>query len=704
MRNFDLKKYRKYRGILVSIVLFIILDASVMMMNFYISFQISDDAVGVNIAGRQRMLSQRMMKSLLDMEFNLQNPAELQRASNELHLTTTLFDKTLLAFDEGGVTRGATGDEVTLKKAADPASLAAISAAKEMWQPYHGKINRLFDALSSGEKEAISTSLTDAIAFGRADNLKLLKEMNNLTVALERVASSKANNLRMVQMIGISLALINFFIIIFHSFRQLKGSDEKIEAARKETKEILDTVSEGLFLVDHKLIIGDQHSQVLEKIFARQDLAGKHFEELMSDLVSEKDLSTAQSYIQLLFKKSVKQALIGDLNPLQKVEIHLPQADGSYESKYLKFSFSRVQTKGSISHILVTVSDITQEVKLQKELEETRGQSEQQLEMITSLLHTNSDLIPAFLDNSFKTFSLINQILKTPAKTPSAYKEKASKLFSLMHNFKGEASALGLERFVQIAHQFEDTLERIKLKPDLGGNDFLPLTMQLNELMHYGEAAKKLVAKIASLASPEDQANVQPLKRKNWDHLKDLSRSIARRQNKSVELVTSGLNDVDLPDELYQAINSISVQFIRNAVTHGIETAIDRAQAQKREKGEMRIHLYHKDDGSLQYVFEDDGAGIDPDTIRQKAIESGMISLDQAELMDRKQMISLIFDPNFSTRETVDEDAGRGVGMSAIQDSIKSLRGKINIANRRGYGCKFTVTFPPMASKAVMTA
>lgn len=704
MISLGLNKYSKYKGILVSIILFIILDASVMVMNFYISFQIADDAVGVNIAGRQRMLSQRMMKSLFDIQASAENPTELQRAIDELALTTNLFNTTLIAFDEGGETKGATGDRVTLEPVKDPASLAAIDVAKEMWAPYHDKIITLLNAHNAGNVESIAAGLSGAIAYGKTNNLKLLKEMNNLTVALEKVASSKAANLRMVQMVGISLALVNFFIIIFHSFRQLRESDEKIDAARQETREILDTVNEGLFLVDNDLIIGDQHSKVLSNIFNREDLGGKHFEDLLRSLVSEKDMTTAQSYIKLLFKKSVKQSLVGDLNPLNEVEIHLSQEDGSYQSKFLSFSFSRVQTKTGISHILVTVSDITEQVKLARELEETKGRSEQQLEMLTGLLQANSDMVPVFLDNSFKTFNLINQNLKMPARSTLAYQDKANKIFSLIHNFKGEASALELDRFVELATEFEDQLAKLKAQSELSGNDFLPLTMQLNDIIKYAEASRKLVDKLSTLVHTGTDSSVATIKRKDWKHLHDLSQSVAQRQGKEVEVITSGLNDFELPDEYYQTINSISVQFIRNAISHGIETPEDRAKSQKQGKGEISIHLYRRANGSLQYVFEDNGSGINPDLIRRKAISKGIITEDQAELMERKQIISLIFDPDFTTKDQVDEDAGRGVGMSAIRESIKDLNGKINISNRIGYGCKFTVNFPFRPPLAAMTA
>lgn len=704
MKAINLEKYSKYKGILVSIVLFIILDASVMIMNFYISYQIADDAVGVNLAGRQRMLSQRMMKSLFDIQASLDNPEELRRASEELTATTTLFHNTLNAFDKGGMAKGASGEDVSLAAVSSAPSLAALAVSKEMWLPYHERIEALLAAEKNGDANVLASALANAIAYGKANNLKLLKEMNNLTVDLEQVASSKAANLRMVQMVGISLALLNFFFIIFHSFRQLRDSDEKIEAARKETQEILTTVNEGLFLLDHKLMIGEQHSKVLGSIFKRTDFAGMHFEDLLRNIVSEKDLATARSYINLLFKKSVNQNLIGDLNPLNEVEIHIVNDDGSYESKFLRFSFSRVQTKGSISHVLGTVTDITRQVKLARELEASKGQSEQQMAMLTSLLSANADMVPVFLDNSFKTFSLINQVLRSQGKNASAYIDKANKIYSLIHNFKGEASALGLQHFVDLAHSFEEQLDKLKAKKDLGGNDFLALTVALNELISYAETARKLVNKLGAMSQGQNSGNVAVVKRKDWSHLQDLAHSIAERQDKKVELVTSGLNDIDLPDDYYQAINALSVQFIRNAVAHGIETSAARRLAQKPEKGEISIRLAQRDNGSLEYIFEDNGSGLDINSIREKALQKGLITETEAESMDRKQIMGLIFSPDLTTKESADQDAGRGIGMSAIKETIDELGGKITISNLPGYGCKFKVNFPKRVAYQAMTA
>ncbi len=220
----------KYRGILASIALFLLLDASVLMLNFYMSYQIADDAVGVNLAGRQRMLSQRMVKSLFELEHNLDVGAAIDAPRTELAQTVTLFDQTLTAFSQGGASTGASDEEVILQAVNAEAAQAALDEALIVWHPYRVRIEAVLAGLER-ETFDIRPALATAIAYARENNVALLTLMNDLTVELEQVAASKATRLRLIQTIGISLALINFLIILFHFLRQLRDSDRKIEAA-----------------------------------------------------------------------------------------------------------------------------------------------------------------------------------------------------------------------------------------------------------------------------------------------------------------------------------------------------------------------------------------------------------------------------------------------------------------------------------------
>ena len=231
-------KYGKYRGILMSVALFILLDASVMILNFYVSFEISADAIGINLAGRQRMLSQRTAKTLYALHSETSDSKAFQDAVTELNNTKNLFDGTLTAFTHGGEVQGANKEVVVLPKVSSVEGQKTLKSAAEIWVDYKLSVDALLADIKEGKD--FHKSLDKALVQAKTKNLVLLGHMNDLTINLENVASSKASRLRIIQTVGISLAIINFLFIMLHFLRQLRDSDLVLEKARKETTEILE--------------------------------------------------------------------------------------------------------------------------------------------------------------------------------------------------------------------------------------------------------------------------------------------------------------------------------------------------------------------------------------------------------------------------------------------------------------------------------
>jgi len=690
----------KYRNIIISIALFLLFDMSVLVLNFYISFQIADDASSINLAGRQRMLSQRMTKSLYDMEYNFNDATARNTAKDELKLSRNLFDSTFSAFDSGGDAMGAGGNMVGIKKPTDTASLQALKKAKEIWLNYREKIDGVIETDSGSNANFSQRSLlSDAILFGRDNNLKLLTYMNDLTVALEGVASSRANTLRLIQTAGILLALINFFLIIFHFVRQLRDGDKIVEDAKKETDDILNTVNEGLFLVRDDFTIGEQRSEKLYDILNITKGEKIGLDEILERIVSQKDAEDAHGFLRILFNKKVKEKLISNLNPLDKVEVNIDNGSGAYDNKFLSFNFSRIVEQGEIVELLVTVNDITEQTLLEQQLEQEKEKNDNQIAMLTSVLHTNPSILKSYLNNSFESFSKINNLLKKPGKKQKDFKAKIDEIFMIVHNFKGESSALSLTDFANIAHEFEEQLAPMRKSPHLTGQDFLSLTVQLDKLINYAQSISGLIEQLADLSQAattkiEKKSTTTPKIGHNWSHLQQLVSNLCTRQNKEAMLVMSGLQEQPLPPELKDTINSICIQFIRNAVVHGIETPDERLLADKLSKGRIDIRLSATTDGSLELVIHDDGQGINTDKIRDTAINSGQWSEEELIYWDQKKLLSLMFTPGFSTQEQVDEDAGRGVGMDLILQKIKSQKGKIKISTRKDRFSRFVITFP----------
>lgn len=704
--------YGKYKGILISVALFILLDASVMILNFYVSFQIADDAVGVNLAGRQRMLSQRMAKTLYTLNSEAPDTPAFAAAITELTTARNLFDETLNAFTQGGTAQGAGKEKVILPKVPTEEGQAFLKEALTLWLPYRTAVDNLLTDVE--QKRDASTHLAEALYQAKEKNITLLGLMNNLTINLEQIASSKAERLRLIQTVGISLAIINFLFIMLHFLRQLRDSDIVLDKARKETTEILTTVNEGLFLVDETMTIGEQYSTALEEILGTKEIAGKSFQVLLENMISEKDAKTSRNFIELLFDKKVKERLIGSLNPLNLVEVNIAQISGGFLTKHLQFSFARAYENNmagkTISHVLVTVQDVSEKVKLEKALAESKKHSESQIEMLTSLLHTHPELLQEFIRNSYACYNRINNILRQPSKTQAVVREKASSIFKEIHNFKGEAGALKLEYFENQAHAIEDTLTELRNKRDLIGNDYLSLTIQLENLISYTQQVEQLTDKLA-LFGNHIQKTSKPVNEgghdksvaghrllDGWGNLPDLVHNIANRNGKLVKLVTSGLSEIDLAPDYSQQVKEICIQLLRNAVTHGIESPEDRELSEKPMVGRIDLRVAKVSENEMEITVMDDGAGLNYDAIREKAIASGRWSEDEIDSWGNKHLLALIFHEGFSTAKEISKDAGRGIGMEAVMSHVLKHRGKINVASRRGRHCRFVITLPIIAA------
>lgn len=701
---------KKYRGILISVALFILLDASVMILNFYVSFEISADAVGINLAGRQRMLSQRMAKSLYALNSEASDAKEFSDAATELKSSKNLFDETLTAFTQGGETHDANKALVVLPQVNSQAGQNTLKAAAELWLPYKLSVDSLLADMQ--ENKDFTDSLKRALIQAKQKNIVLLGHMNDLTINLENVASSKASRLRIIQTVGISLAIINFLFIMFHFLRQLRDSDLVLEQARKETTEILQTVNEGLFLVDENMVIGNQYSTHLVEILAVTDIAGQNFQVLLENMISEKDAETARGFIELLFDKKIKEKLIGDLNPLNLIEVNIAQASGGFLTKHLEFSFARALHDGVISHVLVAVQDVTEKVRLEKALVESRKHGESQIELLTSLLHTHPSLLQEFITNSYACYNKINNVLRQPAKTTQLVKEKATSIFREIHNFKGEAASLKLEYFENQAHAIEDTLEELRTKQNITGNDYLPLTVQLENLISYTQQVQQLTEKLALFGHYTNKTPVPASEKKilgnrqqdGWGHLGDFVQNIAQRNGKLVKFVASGLGDIELDSEYAQQVKEICVQLLRNAVTHGIEAPEDRELTEKPIEGRIDLRLAKLSDEEMEISVMDDGNGLDYSAIREKAIQSGRWSDDEIDSWGNKHLLALIFHEGFSTAKEISKDAGRGVGMEAVMSHVLEHRGKITVSSRRGRHCRFVITLPIIPARQGIAA
>lgn len=171
-----------------------------------------------------------------------------------------------------------------------------------------------------------------------------------------------------------------------------------------------------------------------------------------------------------------------------------------------------------------------------------------------------------------------------------------------------------------------------------------------------------------------------------------LVRDLSRKVNKEVELVFEG-EETELDKSIIEAINDPLMHLIRNSVDHGIEDAETRAALGKPAVGTVTLRAYHKGN-SVVIEIEDDGKGIDPDKMREVAVNKGIITPEEARNLTDREATELIFAPGFSSAKVVTDISGRGVGMDVVRTNIKNLKGNIAIHTVPGQGTRFTLSLP----------
>jgi two-component system, chemotaxis family, sensor kinase CheA len=177
-----------------------------------------------------------------------------------------------------------------------------------------------------------------------------------------------------------------------------------------------------------------------------------------------------------------------------------------------------------------------------------------------------------------------------------------------------------------------------------------------------------------------------------WSKFPRVVRDLATQFGKRVRIEMEG-KDTELDKTIIEAIKDPLTHIVRNSVDHGIETPEQRAAAGKPEEGVLFLHAYHEG-GQVNIEIIDDGAGIDLERVKAKAVERGLISAEQAQRMNDREAVNLIFLPGLSTAEKVSNVSGRGVGMDVVRTNIEKIGGTLDMQTRYGHGTTIKVKIP----------
>jgi signal transduction histidine kinase len=530
--------------------------------------------------------------------------------------------------------------------------------------------------------------------------------------------------------------------------RYLREVQALQSAGNRLTDAVLSHVSQGIFLLDANDKVLQPVSRSMTTLFRRRDFTLLTFENLLKPVLEPEVLNLALTQWKELRAATGR----GDLSlhtPLQEVEVRLPKPDGSYDLAHYAFDFFAVEVPGHVEAWMVRVTDRSLAVRQARELndlrpqlstarpelDELRLQCQAQAEILQSVLQMGRVRFAACVQRSGAALRAITAILKKPAREEAAFRQKLEETLSEVAHIRREAATLRLESLEHAARLFEESLQELRSRETLSGSDFLPLAVRLDALFGQFSLLRSLT-QTAVTAKPKPKAEAAPARMTEngteilatpqflaeqgvaaeplagttstapvgslESTLAALTEHVAAEHEKQVTLECVGLQKVPA---VYQApVKNIAIQLIRNAVIHGVESPAQRESAGKPPRATLHLQFSALPDGTFELRFHDDGRGVDPQLVRQTAVERRLITAEAAARLRDRQVIKLIFRDGFSTlpspSASTANDSGHGAGLSFVRRHVHDAGGKVALSSEPGRETRFKVTLPALAKRA----
>lgn len=477
----------------------------------------------------------------------------------------------------------------------------------------------------------------------------------------------------------------------------------KIEQKTKKISVLLDNAGQGFLTFDKNFIIDEEYSKECIK--------------LLGDEIGRKNIS------ELLFEDSLKReffttTLLEALNESMAIKRNsylslLPQII-IFNKKALKLEYKILEE----NYFMLILTNITSQRKLESKMKK----EQETFKMIVSVVSESG----VFFDLKKEYGNFINNY-KEFIDMELSPKHNIGEIYRAVHTFKGSFSQIYMQNIVGLLHDLEtkisimlkkedvtneeltDLLNRTNFKENLDeslniiteilGEDFLNaqnfLKINLSNILDLQDKIANIVDKVET-TSPECQdilCHVQNLSNYKLTELlrpyNKLVQQLAVKFGKEIyEFDIAGDRDITVSENIKPFIKSL-IHIFRNSVDHGIESYDKRIELQKDEIGTITCSIQTNND-SIHIMIEDDGSGIDIEKIKNKAV---LFGIDTSEMND-EELYNLIFEDGFSTKDTVDEISGRGVGMAVVKNELEKINGMIQIKSLVNVGTTFEFIIP----------
>ena len=475
---------------------------------------------------------------------------------------------------------------------------------------------------------------------------------------------------------------------IAQRYNQVMDSLEQNLVAKSEYLSILDNVSDGLFLIDDQLQIGQFYSQATNAVLRGLAAPGVRLDELLHATLPDNAGSTAHDYLQLLFDDSIETRTVNKLNPLQRREFFFDDGRGGFDAAHLEFSFVRIAGESGVDRVMVLVRDVSSEVELNVAVERAQQQTLNEMELFYRMIHVDPQMLEEFISSAEEQVGRVNSLLSGEE---SDLQVLLDQIATEVHALKGDAQLLELAFVATHAEQLEDGIAALRGRERVTHEDFVGLAVQLSDLQKQIATTRSLIERLTTfqqgfVAQNATGRELLPVS------LQGLADRLARQLGKRVRLDTNDFSTAHVPARARRRVKDILVQLTRNAVYHGIEEPEEREQSGKLAEGLIRV-ASQIENGAVVLTVRDDGRGLNVRLLRDQAEAAGLLA--PGSKPGKTQIIKLLFTSGFSTaKDRTSGAAGRGVGMSVVRDAVREIGGRIRISTRAGEFLEIVVTVP----------
>jgi two-component system chemotaxis sensor kinase CheA len=584
-----------------------------------------------------------------------------------------------------------------------------LTVANEL--SYKGMTVRALDGNFTSQEIITYSGKFNHFIFDVHDRLGITKKVSNL-LSLTKIKQEKERLKKLETTLEEeSSKLVEVNVSNVKLIAEVNHKNKLVEIAKKDLQNLLDNLDQGFLTIDRTGAILPGYSSAVKKIF-EIDPDGKNVTDLLR--LDQLEATTCCDWLGMIFDELLP---FNDLNDLGQNIFTL-------NNKFVEIDYRPIRGKDShIEKLIVIATDKTRE----HELAQKAHKEEQFARMISTIIRDRG----AFLDFIIEAKSII---LHLEEEFNADNEPNIAECFRLAHTLKGNSAAFHFEEVKQFSHDLEDSLgelrednptralERFRLdfKTYLSKFNILSLTFTTtlnaveNVLGRFGHEQSELreikLSEVAKFQNalitryPDDkdlytlycEAFIYEPFRKYLMRFEMVIKGIADRMGKNVSLTIND-NDIRIYIWPYKELLQNFIHIFRNALDHGIESPEERTAVGKNPVGAITIStliINKESQKMLIFTLRDDGRGIDPDLVKAKAIEKGIVDEFTAKSASQEQIFSYLLLAGFSTRDSVTEWSGRGVGLDAVAKECEKLGGSISVNSQKGYYTEFTITVP----------